>query len=206
MKTNDKKSFIDEAKIELEELEELLKKGGEEFKDAYKQKKHKIVGILKKYIEELENSGEDQIQHIIESSDELLSLLEADYDLSYTEYENESHKISKAIDTFERKVSEIFVNLTTEAKHSKSKLEEELNKNLEKFKTEMDIQKAHFKGTKERALSEFESWKKNRLKDIEELKHDLENKKKSSEGKLEKFNEEISVSIDHLKTAFKNLW
>ena len=206
MKTNDKKSIIDEAKIELEELEELLMKGGEEFKEAYKQKKHKIVGIIKKYIKELEESGEDKMLHVMESTDELLNLLEADYDLSYTEYENESHKIAKAIDTFEKKASEIFVNINTEVKHTKSKIEEELSINLEKFKTEMDIQKAHFKGTKERAMSEFESWKKNRLVEIEKLKQDLETKKKTSEGKIEKFNEEISVSFDHLKSAFKNLW
>jgi hypothetical protein len=206
MKTNNKKSIIEEAKIELEELEELLKKGGEEFKEAYKQKKHKIVGIIKKYIKELEESGEDKMLHVMESTDELLNLLEADYDLSYTEYEDESHKIAKAIDTFEKKASEIFVNLSSDVKHTKSKIEEELSLNLEKFKTEMDIQKAHFKGTKERAMSEFESWKKNRLIEIEKLKQDLETKKKTSEGKIEKFNEEISVSFDHLKNAFKNLW
>ena len=169
MKTNDKKSIIDEAKVELEELEALLKKDGKEFKDAYKEKKHKLVGIIKKYIEELEDSGEEKLLHIIESSDELLDLLEADYDLSYTEYENESHKISKAIDTFENKVKELYGSLSVEAKHTKSILEEELSKNLDKFKTEMDIQKAHFKGTKERALSEFESWKENRLKEIDKM-------------------------------------
>ena len=70
----------------------------------------------------------------------------------------------------------------------------------------MDIHKAHFKGTRERATSEFEAWKEKRLKDIEKLKTDIELKKEESQEKLEKFKEEFSNSYDHLKKAFKSLW
>ncbi|MCK5103179.1 MAG: hypothetical protein KAR17_10195, partial [Cyclobacteriaceae bacterium] len=150
METNKKKSIIDEIKNELEELEEQLKKSGEEFKDSYKQKKQKIAILIKKYATEIEESGEEKIHELKESYGELLDLLEADYDISYTDYENESHKISGAIDKFELKAKEIFQNLTSEARQTKAKLDEELNKNLSKFKTELDIQKAHFKGTKDR--------------------------------------------------------
>ncbi len=206
METNKKKSIIQDIKAELEELEGHLKKSGDEFKENYKEKKKKIAALIKNYAAELEESGEEKLHDLKESSEELLDLLEADYDLSYTEFEDESHKISKAIDKYELKAKEIFENLTKEAKEAKVKVKDELNKNLDKFKTEMDIHKAHFKGTRERAVSEFETWKAKRLKDIEQLKKDLEHKKEESQEKLEKFGEELSNSYDHLKKAFKNLW
>lgn len=206
MEEKSKKSIIEELKSELEELEAQLKKSGDEFKDNYKEKKNKIAALIKEYASEIEETGEVKIHDLKESSEELLNLLEADYDISYTEYENESHKISKAIDKFELKAKEIFESLTSEAKQAKVAVEEELNKNLEKFKTELDIQSAHIKGTKDRAASEYKEWKEKRLNDIEGLKKELEQRKEETEDKLEKFSEEISTSYSHLKKAFKNLW
>ena len=206
METHNKKSIISEIKSELDDLENHLKKGSEEFKEFYKQKKQKLANLIKTYASEIEESGEDKIHELKNSSEELLNLLEADYDLSYTEYEGESHKISKAIDKFELKAKEIFNNMKTDARQAQLKLKEELNINLNKFKTELDIQKAHLKGTKDRATSEFDEWKEKRLKDIEGLKTDLEQKKEETGDKFDKFSDEISSSFDHLKKAFKNLW
>ncbi|MCG8308555.1 MAG: hypothetical protein MI975_14275 [Cytophagales bacterium] len=206
MEEKNKKSIIEEIKSELEELEGQLKQSGEDFKVYYKKKKKNIAGLIKKYTNEIEESGEEKIHELRESSRELLDLLEADYDLSYTEYENESHKISGAIDKYERKAKEVFNNLSSDVKETKAKLEEELDKNLNRFKTELDIQKAHFKGTKDRAVSEFEEWKEKRLKDIDDFKKDLEQKKERAEEKIDKFSEEISESYSLLKKAFKNLW
>lgn len=206
MESKNSKSFINEIKEELEELEEQLKKGSSEFKDNYKLKKQKIAGIIKKYAQEIEEIGEGKIHELKDSYKELLDLLEADYDFSYTEYENESHKISSALEKFEEKAKEIFQDLTSEALQTKAKLEKDLNRNLSKFKTELDIQKAHFKGTKDRATSGFEDWKEKRLKDIDELKTDLEHKKEAAEEKIESFSDEVSDSFDHLKKAFKKLW
>lgn len=206
METHNKKSIISEIKSELDDLENHLKKGSEEFKEFYKQKKQKLANLIKTYASEIEESGEDKIHELKNSSEELLNLLEADYDLSYTEYEGESHKISKAIDKFELKAKEIFNNMKTDARQAQLKLKEELNINLNKFKTELDIQKAHLKGTKDRATSEFDEWKEKRLKDIEGLKTDLDQKKEETGDKFDKFSDEISSSFDHLKKAFKNLW
>jgi len=206
MAANNKKSIIDEIKNELEELEEQLKQSGAELKDNFKQKKQIIATQIKKYAKEFGESGEGKINELKESYRELIDLLEADYDLSYTDYENESNKISTAIDKFELKAKEIFQNLTSEVRQAKEKLEEEFNKNLSKFKTELDIQKAHFKGTKDRTVSEFDEWKTLRLKEIEAFKKELEKKKEETEGKFENFSDEISNSFDHLKKAFKNLW
>ncbi len=206
MGTKNNKSFFDEIKKELDDLEAQLKKSGAEFKDHYKLKKQEIAAQLKKYTHEIEGIGEEKIKDLKESYEELMDLLEADYDFSYTDYENESTKISSALDKFEAKAKEIFKNMTSEARQAKAKLEQDLKKNLSKFKTELDIQKAHFKGTKERATSGFEDWKDNRLKDIDELKTNLEQKKGAAEGKFESFSDEVSESFDHLKKAFKKLW
>lgn len=206
MESKDNKSFIDEIKEELEELEEQLKKNSAEFKDNYKLKKQKIAGIIKKYAQEIEEIGGGKIHELKDSYKELLDLLEADYDFSYTEYENESHKISSALEEFEAKAKEIFQNLSSEARQTRSKLEKDLNKNLSKFKTELDIQKAHFKVTKDRATSGFEDWKEKRLKDIGELKTDLEHKKEAAEEKIEGISDEVSESFNHIKKAFKKLW
>lgn len=206
METHNKKSIISEIKSELDDLENHLKKGSEEFKELYKEKKQKLANLIKTYASEIEESGEDKIHDLKDSSKELLDLLEADYDLSYTDYENESHKISKAIDTFELKAKEIFNSMRSDVRQAQLKLKEELSQSLDKFKVELDIQKAHLKGTKDRASTEFDEWKEKRLKDIEGLKTNLEQKKEETEDKLEKFNEEISSSFDHLKKAFKKLW
>lgn len=206
MEEKTKKSIIEELKSELEEMEGKLKKSGDEFKVLYKEKKKKVAELIKKYAHEVEESGEEKIHELKESSSELLDLLESDYDLSYTDYENESHKISRAIDKFENELKVFIGRVAEKGKSTKKELEGDLNKNLEKFKTELDIQKAHWKGTRDRAMSEYEDWKKGRLQDIEKLKKELELKKDEAEVKIDSFSEELSESVAHLKNAFKKLW
>jgi len=206
MEEQTKKSVIEELKSELEEMEDKLKKSGDEFKDYYKLKKKKIADVLKKYLHEVEESGEERFHEFKERTSELIDLLESDYDLSYTDYENESHKISRAIDRFEEQLKSVLQNLSEKGKSTKTELEIDLQKNLEKFKTELDIQKAHWKGTKDRAKSEYDEWKKNRLRDIEKLKKEVDEKKGDAEIKFDNFKEELSESYDHLKKAFKKLW
>lgn len=206
MEEKDKKSIIDEIRMELDDLEVQLKKSGKEFKETYAEKKTKIAGLIKNYASKIEGVGEEKMHDLKNSTDELLDLLEADYNISYTDYEANSHKISSAIDRFESKTKEMLDNLNSEAKQAGQKLNEELSKNLDKFRMELDIQMAHFKGTKDRAANEFETWKEKRLNDIEKLKTDLEGKKEETEDKLEKFSDEIATSYSHLRQAFKNLW
>ncbi len=206
METANKKNILNDLKAELDELEEKVKKSGGEFKEHYRVKKQKIAALVKKYAHEMEQTGEEKIGEWKESSQELLDLLEADYDLSYTEFETESHKISKALDDYEARAKVFFAHLSKEAKKNTGKIEAEMKENLEKFRTEMDIQKAHFKGTAERMKSEYESWKANRLKDIESLKKQVDQRKDEAEDKLEAFSGELSESFDHLKKALKKLW
>jgi hypothetical protein len=206
MKEKVKKPIIEEIKHELDEMEGILKKSGDEFKNYYKAKKKNFAELIKNYAHEFEASGEEKIHELKESTGELLDLLESDYDLSYTDYENESHKISKAIDKFEGQAKIFVSKISEKSKSTRVEIEEDLHKNLEKFRGELDIQKAHWKGTKERALAEFEDWKKSRLSDIEKLKKELEQKKMETEEKIGEFSEELIESFDHLKKAFKKLW
>jgi len=206
MEEQSKKSIIDELKSELDDMETKLKKSGDEFRDYYKEKKQKVAKLVKKYAQELEASGEEKMIDLKARSSELLDLLESDYDLSYTDFENESHKISKAIDKFEVQVKAYLLEMSKKGKTTKDTLASDLNESLEKFKTELDIQKAHWKGTKDRATTEYEEWKAHRLKDIERLKKEMEEKKEAAEEKFDDFSEELSESFDHLKKAFKKLW
>lgn len=206
MEEKAKKTVIEELKAELDEIENKLKKSGDEFKDYYKTKKKKIADVLKRYLQEIEETGEERFHEFKEKSGELIDLLESDYDLSYTDYETQSHQISKAIEKYEEQLKKVVAELSEKGKLTKTEIEQDLKKNLEKFKTEIDIQKAHWKGTKGRATAEYDEWKKNRLKDIEKLKHELEAKKEDAEVKLDNFKDELSESFDHLKKAFKNLW
>ena len=206
MEEKNKKSIIEEITNELEDLEAQLKKGGEEVKSTFKEKKTKIAALIRQYASEIEGIGQEKMHDLRDRTEDLLNLLEADYDFSYTDYEDNSNKISKAIDRFEAKAKEMYESLGNEAQSAKKKIKEELNDKLGKFRTELDIQKAHFKATKDRTASEFEDWKEHRLKDIEELKITLEKKKSETGEKLEKFSEELSTSYHHLRQAFKNLW
>lgn len=206
MENSEKHNLLSELKNELEELESQLKKSGNEFRDLYIVKKKKMAGLLRGYMEELEASGSEKLQDIKQGSKELLDLLESDYDLSYTEYENEPHKISNAIETLEKKAGEIYAEINAEATRVKKLLEGTFRVDLEKFKTELDIQAAHFKSTKDRAGAEFESWKEQRLAEVAELRNKLDEKKGETEEKLDKFRGELEASFDHLKKAFKNLW
>ena len=206
MEEKAKKSIKDEIQLELEEMEKKLKQGGEEFKAQYKENRARIAKLIRRYAEEIETSGEEKFQELKDSSEELLDLLEADFDLSYTDYENESHKISKAIDRYEALLKKWIAEMSDKASSAKDVMEKDINDSLEKLKTELDIQSAHFKGTKERAMAEFEEWKANRLKDIEVFKKDLEQKKSEAGEKIDDFNAEINQSFDHLKKAFKSLW
>lgn len=202
MKEKDKKSLIDEIKVELDDLEEQLKQSGEKVKGSYQQKKKKIASLLKEYAHRLEETGSERIGEVKRGSLELIDLLEADYNISYTDYDEESGKISRSIDSLEEKIKKI----GTEADKLKGHIDDDIHHKLEKFKTELDIQKAHFKGTKERALTEYEEWKNNRLKDVEELKEKLEQGKELAGERMTGFTEELSKSYGHLKQAFKNLW
>lgn len=206
MEKKEKKHIVEEMKDELNEMEVLLKKNSDEFINYSKEKKNKFAVLIKKYVHELEENGEEKIHALKKSTSDLLDLLEADYDLSYTDYENETHKISRAIDNFESHAKAIISEISTKGKNAKIEIEDDLHKNLEKFRGELDIQKAHWKGTKDRAMAEFEDWKKSRLSDIEKLKTELDQKKAETEDRFDSFSEELSVSFDHLKKAFKKLW
>ncbi len=206
MEKTNKKSIIDEMRAELNDIEAKLQKGGEEFKANYREKKEKIAMLVRKYAQEIEQTGEEKVHKIKESSQELLDLLERDYNLSYTEYENESYKISHALDAYEVQIKDFFTNLSIEAKKRTGKIEEEMKLNIGKVRTEMDIQNAHFKGTADRMKAEYEAWKTNRLIEIDALKKELELKKDLAEDKLEEFSAELTESFDHLKKAFKKLW
>lgn len=202
MKEKSKKSLTDEIKAELDDLEEQLKQSSAEVKGSYQEKKKKIASLLKKYAHQLEETGSERIGDVKKGSLELIDLLEADYDISYTDYEDEPGKISKAIDSLEEKINKI----GSEAEKLKGHIEEDVHHKLEKFKTELDIQKAHFKGTKDRAMVEYEEWKNSRLNDVGELKEKIEHGKEIAGEKMDSFSEELSKSYGHLKQAFKNLW
>ena len=55
-------------------------------------------------------------------------------------------------------------------------------------------------------MTQVSQCRKQGLKDIDQLKADLEEKKDEAGDKFEKFSEEMSTSFQHLKKAFKNLW
>lgn len=206
METKDKKSIIRDIKLELDDMENMLKKSGGEIKDAYHEKKQKFASLLREYAEQLEASGSEKIHELRDSSLELVSMLEADYNLSYTEFDEHSHKLTRAIEKLEKKAKEIYNEVEENSIKTKAKIEGDFKKTMELFKTELDIQKAHFKGTKDRATQGFDEWKKARLVEIESMKKKLEEKKEEAGEKFEKFNEELSESFTHLKSAFKKLW
>ena len=200
MEEKDRISLIEEIKAELEELEKQLKQSGEDVKSTYQERKKKIAGILKQYTQQLEASGSERLKEVKEDSKELIDLLEANYDISYTDYAEESGRISTAVDSLKEKIKK----MGEEAEKLKGQISGDVTETLEKFKTELDIQKAHFKATKERTLKEYEEWKRNRLEEVTKLKEKLE--KEMANSKLEAFTDELSKSYDHLKQAFKNLW
>lgn len=206
MEGTEKPKMLQEIRHELEELEGQLKKSGAEFKAVYAEKKKRMAAILRDYLHELEESGSEKLHEIRQGSKELIDLLEADYDVSYTEYEEEPKRISKAIESLEEKAKKIYGEIGAEAAKAKKLFEGTFKVDLDKFKTELDLQAAHFKGTKERAVSEFETWKSQRLAEVAELRKKLDEKKEETEDKLDKFKDELEVSFDHLKKAFKNLW
>ncbi len=206
MESKDKKSIINEMKQELDDMEVMLKKSGGELKDAYQEKKKKFASLLKAYAKQLETSGNEKIHELRDSSMELIDMLEADYNLSYTEFDEHSHKVTRAIEKLEKKAREVLSEVEENSTKAKARIEGDFKKNMELFKTELDIQKAHFKSTKERASQGFDEWKKARLVEIESMKKQLDQKKEVAEEKFEKFNEELSESFSHLKSAFKKLW
>ena len=65
MEAHNKKSIISEIKSELDDLENHLKKGSEEFNELYKEKKQKLANLIKTYASEIEESGEDAKAFII---------------------------------------------------------------------------------------------------------------------------------------------
>lgn len=206
MEKTNKKNIIDEIRSQLDEIEDKLKQGSDAFIDNYRVKKEKIALSVKKYAHEVEQTGEEKVQKIKKSAEELLDLLESDYNLSYTEYRSESHKISKALDVYEMQVKDYFNDLSKEARKKSSKFEAEMKTNIAKMRMELDIQNAHFKGTADRMKAEYETWKANRLMEIDALKKQLELKKDIAEDRLEEFAGELTESFDHLKKAFKKLW
>ena len=131
MEGETKKSIIEEITAELEDLESQLKKGGEEIKSTFKEKKAKIAALIRQYATEIEGLGHDKMDDLRDRTGDLLNLLESDFDFSYTDYEDDSHQISKET---------------------------------------------------------------------------LETKKAETGEKLDKFSDEISISFQHLRQAFKNLW
>jgi hypothetical protein len=206
MEKQSKKSIIEDLKTELDEIEGKLKKSSDEYRSYFELKRQKFADLIRQFAHQLEQSGEEKVHSLRDKSRDLLDMLESDYDLSYTDFESESHKISKAIDRFEAEVKDVYERMSDKGKSARAEFEGDINRNLEKFKTELDIQKAHWKGTRDRAKAEYEDWKAKRLNDIEELKKELEERKHEAGDKFESFTEEINESFSHLKNAFKKLW
>jgi hypothetical protein len=206
MEEKERNHIIEDLKGELEDLEDRLKKSGADMKQAYEEKKKKMAEILRIYANDMEKSGQERFGELKGKASELIDLLEADYNVSYSEYEEEPHKISKALEDFEKKAKEVIEEIESGSMRLKEGVEKDLKQSLEKFRTELDIQKAHFKATRDRASGEYEVWKTKRLKDIEELKARLSTQKEDAEDRMEGFRDEMFASLKHLRGAFRKLW
>jgi methyl-accepting chemotaxis protein len=202
MENADKKNVIDQMRTELEEIEEQLRKSGREFQGLYEQKKHRFVTVLQDYAQLLEKSGSEKAKQAKEKITDMLDLLESDYDVNYVDYSDEPHKISQAFEKLEDKLKE----LREEVSETGQRIEADVQHGIDRFKMELDIQKAHFRGTSERAKNDFDLWKEKRLQDIDEMKHKLEQRREEAGSKFGSFSEEIAESFSHLQKAFRKLW
>jgi len=208
MEDRSQKSILDKMKQELDDLELQLKLGSKELKDAYKLRKKKFTELIRdvhEYSMAVKKSGSEKLEEFRKNSKYLLDTLESDFDISYTDYEDKPHDLKKALNDFEKSLKNYFKELGDEAKVSQLKIEKDVKTGIEKFKSDLNVQRAHLKQLNEKSQSDWEEWKEKKLREVNDLKRKIDSKLGESKEKMGKFNEEVSEAFQHLKSAFKNL-
>lgn len=207
MEAEEKKTFTDHLKSDLEELEVQLKLGGMELKKSYGTQKERFAGLVRKfheYVNEIEHEGAEKVSGFKEKSRDLLDVLETDFDISYTDYSDKPQDVKAALLAFEESLKDLYNQLDEKTVSRRKKLETELRLGLDKFRNELAIQQKHLEHQKAKSMDEFDKWKENRLEEVQNLKKRIDERFKETGGKIDKLNEDLGEAYDHLKKAFRN--
>lgn len=205
MEEKKKTPKIEHIANEIEELEVQLKLGKLDLTDSINNRKKELAGLIRKvygFGEKVEKESEEKLHEVKEKTDELLDILDADFNFSYTDYDDEHGHLLEKLQELERKAKEVYEKLEQEASKRGEKVKEEFSVGMEKFKNELKIHQKQLQNRTDEAVSEFNEWRQERLKDIENIKELLEEKKSEVEEKTDTFNTEISKAYSHLKKAF----
>ncbi|WP_020527362.1 hypothetical protein [Flexithrix dorotheae] len=194
------KSLLEKLKGDLDNLEVQLNLGVMDAKQTFKKKRKefsKTVKELETLGKEAAEEGSEKVKKMEEEANSLLELLEADFDFSYSEF----NETPKKLDAFKEKLEGIFEEMGEGTEKAKSKFEKEYKDAMQRFELEMAIQKRRLEDNGEK----FESWKEDILKETQELKGKLNNNIHVAEDKLDLFGKEMKLAVEHFKKAFKNL-
>jgi ElaB/YqjD/DUF883 family membrane-anchored ribosome-binding protein len=208
MENQEKQSTLEKVKAELEELEVQLKLGTMEAKEKFQAKKaafKTLVHETEDHLSNIEKVGEKQVAAVKKEAESLIDLLDADFDFSYTEYEDHPQKIRTSLHHFQEKVQKALEDVDDEAEKLKAEIDSKVKMGIEKFDKELELQQSYFLQQKEKAGNEFDKWKEKLLGEIQELKGKIDGQIDEAETRIDLFSDELSKAYDHLKKAFLNL-
>lgn len=206
MKNDDKLSFFDRIKGELEYVEMKLSLGAKELEAEFDQQKTRFRSLLedaKVQIQDLEKIGEDKIKEATAQFDSLIDLLDADPTLSYSEFEDSPKKVSDAI----HQVDENFHLLleSAESEEAREKLKEHFNKAKDEFIITLQLQQKALEHKRDDSLADFEKWKEELKQEVGSLRQKAEAVKDEASEKIDAFRQELGQAVEHLKAAFTKL-
>lgn len=194
------KSLLEKMKGDLDNLEVQLNLGVMDAKKSFKKKRKefgKTVKELENLGKEAADEGSERAKKMEAEANSLLELLEADFDFSYTEF----NEAPKRLDAFKEKLEGVFDEMGEGTEKAKGKFEKEYQEVLQRFELELAIQKRRVEDNGEK----FDSWRNDILKETQELKGKIGENINVAEDKLDLFGKEMKLAVDHFKKAFKNL-
>jgi CII-binding regulator of phage lambda lysogenization HflD len=208
MSTNNELKRIEKIKAELEELELQLNLGMKDAKDQFFDQKKKVIELLEEsetFLKQMEEQGDSNFSKLKHQASDLLEILEADYDISYTEFEDKPAKLSSTLEDMRHQLDKYTHKLDEQGHKMKEKLEVKFANTLGKLEARIAVQRKRLAHKQEKSHEEFDQWKDTLLSDVKSLRHKIETRAEKSGKKYEGFSEEITEAYDHLKKAISKL-
>ncbi len=198
--------FFERVKKEIHIIEETLKMSTDEVKAQYAEQRTHLRSWLEEargQLKTIEKRGEAAMQQIEEEAAFIVDLLDADTELSYTEYEQTPHKLTDALEKFEHHVQNVIRSADHLTDEAREQLQAEYQEKLHQFKTQIAMKKAFFESNAAQGEAAFSQWKTDMGKEVDRLKEKVDSSRHTAEARVEHFAEEMKSALSHFKKAFK---
>ncbi len=198
-----KLNTFESIKAALEELELQVKLGSMEAADLFKNRRKdfkEFAEEVKQKTAEWATENGEKVEKVKITAQEIIDILEADYDISYHEYESRQ-KVNDSLNNFEMAYNAFVSQLEEQFKEKDLDWKKKAEESFSKFRVSLAVEKMRSGAEKDK--EQFKEWSENLKNDLGKLKDELEANTKNARAQLDKFGEDLSKAFTEFKKSFK---